>query len=310
MIRRLIPIVLVGLMSLPTAAYADEGLADVLESAMDADFHGSGVVMCTWGQDSAATTYEVTRSGGMSMVLGPAGGFMLSGSLIASQSGADWYALEVGEWSAWNLSDRYSLGSRVATTRLGRPATEVTVMEGGQKRARLVIDDESTVPLLTEVFNANGDVFRFAAMVEFAAAPVAELEMPEAFMEHEMLMSGTPSPRLPGSAFGYFRTDTYAMGDSGTQAFYTDGLFSFSVFEAGRGTRPAEFDSATRFEVDGVAYNRIVTPSNVWVAWSTPDRSYVLVGDLPPDHIEEVLRGLPKPGVRGVITRFLFRLFG
>ncbi len=310
MIRRLIPIVLVGLMSLPTAAYADEGLADVLESAMDADFHGSGVVMCTWGQDSAATTYEVTRSGGMSMVLGPAGEFMLSGSLIASQSGADWYALEVGEWSAWNLSDRYSLGSRVATTRLGRSATEVTVMEGGQERARLVIDDESTVPLLTEVFNASGDVFRFAAMVEFTAAPVAELEMPEGFMEHEMLMSGTPSPRLPGSAFGYFRTDTYAMGDSGTQAFYTDGLFSFSVFEAGRGTRPAEFDSATRFEVDGIAYNRIVTPSNVWVAWSTPDRSYVLVGDLPPDHIEEVLRGLPKPGVRGVITRFLFRLFG
>jgi len=310
MIRRLIPIVLVGLMSLPTAAYADEGLADVLESAMDADFHGSGVVMCTWGQDSAATTYEVTRSGGMSMVHGPAGDFVLSGSLIASQSGADWYALEVGEWSAWNLSDRYSLGSRVATTRLGRPATEVTVMEGGQERARLVIDDESTVPLLTEVFNASGDVFRFAAMVEFTAAPVAELEMPEGFMEHEMLRSGTPSPRLPGSAFGYFRTDTYAMGDSGTQAFYTDGLFSFSVFEAGRGTRPAEFDSATRFEVDGIAYNRIVTPSNVWVAWSTPDRSYVLVGDLPPDHIEEVLRGLPKPGVRGVITRFLLRLFG
>ena len=277
---------------------------------MDADFHGSGVVMCTWGQDSAATTYEVTRSGGMSMVHGPAGDFVLSGSLIASQSGADWYALEVGEWSAWNLSDRYSLGSRVATTRLGRPATEVIVMEGGQKRARLVIDDESTVPLLTEVFNASGEVFRFAAMVEFAAAPVPELEMPEDFMEHEMLMSGTPSPRLPGSAFGYFRTDTYAMGDSGTQAFYTDGLFSFSVFEAGRGTRPAEFDSATRFEVDGIAYNRIVTPSNVWVAWSTPDRSYVLVGDLPPDHIEEVLRGLPKPGVRGVITRFLFRLFG
>lgn len=244
------------------------------------------------------------------MVHGPAGDFVLSGSLIASQSGADWYALEVGEWSAWNLSDRYSLGSRVATTRLGRPATEVTVMEGGQKRARLVIDDESTVPLLTEVFNASGDVFRFAAMVEFAAAPVAELEMPEGFMEHEMMMSGTPSPRLPGSAFGYSRTDTYAMGDSGTQAFYTDGLFSFSVFEAGRGTRPAEFDSATRFEVDGIAYNRIVTPSNVWVAWSTPDRSYVLVGDLPPDHIEEVLRGLPKPGVRGVITRFLFRLFG
>ena len=310
MIRRVIPFVLVGLMSLPTATYADEGLADVLESAMDADFHGSGVVMCTWGQDSAATTYEVTRSDGMSMVSGPAGTFMLSGSLMASQSGADWYALEVDEWSAWNLSDRYSLGDRTATTRLGRPATEVIVMEGERPRARLVIDDESTVPLLTEVFNADGGVFRFAAMVEFVAAPVTEMEMPEGFMEHDMLMTGAPSPRLPGSAFGYSRTDTYVMGDSGTQAFYTDGLFSFSVFEAGRGTRPAEFDSATRFEVDGVSYSRIVTPSNVWVHWSTPDRSYVLVGDLPPDHIEAVLGELPKPGVRGVIMRLLSWLFG
>ena len=310
MIRYSIPLALAGLILLPTATYADEGLADVLESAMDADFHGSGVVMCRWGQDSAATTYEVTRSDGMSMVSGPAGDFILSGSLIATQSGADWYALEVGEWSAWNLSERYSLGDRVATTRLGRPATEVIVMEGERKRARLVIDDESTVPLLTEVFDGNGDVFRFAALVEFIAAPVTELEMPEGFMEHEMLMSDVPSPRLPGAAFGYSRTDTYAMGGNGTQAFYTDGLFSFSVFEAGLGTRPADFDSATRFEVDGVAYGRIVTPSNVWVAWSTPDRSYVLVGDLPPDHIEEVLRRLPKPGFRGVIMRLLFRLFG
>jgi len=309
-IRRVIPLVLVGLMSMPTATLADEGLAEVLESAMEADFHGSGVVMCTWGEDSAATTYEVTRSDGMSMVSGPAGDFVLSGSLTASQSGADWYALEVGEWSAWSLSDRYSLGSRVPTTRLGRPATEVIVMEGERKRARLVIDDESTVPLLTEVFNADGGVFRFAAMVEFVAAPVTEMEMPQTFMEHEMLLPVTPSPRLPGSAFGYSLTNTYAMGDSGTQAFYTDGLFSFSVFEAGRGIRPAEFDSATRFEVDGIAYSRIVTPSHVWVHWSTPDRSYMLVGDLPPDHIEGALRGLPKPGFRGVVMRFLFRLFG
>lgn len=310
MIRRLVPLVLVGLMTAPTTARADDDLAEYLGSAMDADFRGSGVVMGTWGPDSAAATYEITRSQGVSMVRGPTGDFMLSGSLTASRSGADWYALELAEWSAWSLSDRYSLGDRTATTRLGRPATEVTVMEGDRRRARLVIDDQSTVPLLTEVFDGQGRVFRFAVLVEFAAGPVAEVEMPDEFMERDMLMSGQHSPRLPVSAFGYLRTDTYAMADSGTQAFYTDGLFSFSLFETGHGTRPAEFDSATRFEVDGVAYRRIVTPNNVWVHWSTRDRSYVLVGDLPPDHIEGVLGDLPRPGRRGVVMRLLSRLFG
>ncbi len=310
MTRRLVLLALIGLMAIPAVARADDDLAEVLLSATDADFHGSGVVMCTWGPDSAAATYEVTRSHGMSMVSGPNGDFILLGSLMASQYGADWYALEVAEWSAWSLSDRYSLGDRTATVRLGRPATEMIVMEGDRARARLVLDDESTVPLLTEVFDGDGRVFRSAAMVDFAATPGLELGMPEEFMEHEMLMPEQPSSRLPDSVFGYLRKDTYAMAGDGTQAFYTDGLFSFSVFETGRGTGPAEFGSATRFEVEGVLYGRIVTASNVWVHWRAPERSYVLVGDLPPDHIEGVLGELPRPGVRGVIMRLLARLFG
>jgi hypothetical protein len=308
--KRVATLVLAALVVMPAAAGADEGLEDYLQSAMDAEFHGSGVVMCTWGADSAATTYEVTRSDGMSMVQGPDGGLMLSGPLTASAAGADWYALEVSEWSAWSLSDRYSLGETAATSRLGRSATEVMVMEDGRARARLVIDDESTVPLLTEVFGADGGVFRFAVLVDFVAAPTVDMEMPDSFMEHEMLMLGDPSSLLPDSAFGYRRTDTYALDGRGSQAFYSDGLFSFSVFEVGRGAVPAEFADGSVFEVEGEAYTRIITPSNVWVHWRSPDRSYVLVGDLPPDHIEAVLPQLPRPGTRGVIMRWLSRLFG
>lgn len=310
MIRRLLLLVLMTSLLLPAPARADDGLADYLEAAMEADFYGEGMVMSTWGHDSAATTYDVTRSNGMSMVHGPEGGFMFSGGVTASESGTDWYAVEVGEWSAWSLSDRYSLGQPVPTTRLGRPATEVVVREDGQVRARLVIDDESTVPLLTEVLAGDGSVFRVAAMVEFSSATPDPVEMPEQFMEHEMLMHGEDSPRLPDSVFGYGRTDTYAMTGRATQAFYSDGLFSFSLFELGRGVLPAEFSHATRFEVDGDVYSRIVTPGNVWVQWSTPDHSYVMAGDLPPDHIERVLAELPRPGMRGVVTRLLMRLFG
>lgn len=306
--RLLLTIVVLGSMALPVAARADDDLEVVLESAAEADFHGVGVVMCTWDGDSAATTYEVTRSHGMSMVHGPDGDFMLTGGLAASRSGADWYALEVGEWSAWSLSDRYSLGDPVATSRLGRPATEVMVMEGEVARARLVIDDASTVPLLTEILDGAGNVFRLAAMIEFDAEP-APMDMPGDFHEHEMLMSAEPTDRLPETAFGYRRVDSYAS-EKTIQAFYSDGLFSFSVFESKRSSRPEDFAGATRFEVAGESYLRIVTPSNVWVQWDAPDRSYVLVGDLPPDHILAVLEELPEPGDRGFIVRLWRRLFG
>jgi hypothetical protein len=54
----------------------------------------------------------------------------------------------------------------------------------------------------------------------------------------------------------------------------------------------------------------VVTPSQVWVFWNAPDRSYVLVGDLPPDHLVTALGGLPQPGERGLMVRLWRRLFG
>ncbi len=304
----LVTLVVVSSMALQAVARADEDLEGMLESAAEADFYGVGVVMCSWDGDSAATTYEVTRSHGMSMVHGPDGDFMLAGGLSASRSGADWYALEVGEWSAWSLSERYSLGEPKSTSRLGRSASEVMVMEGDMARARLIIDDVSTVPLLTEILDAEGEVFRLAVMIDFDAEPPA-MAMPDDFHEREMLMPAAPTERLPGSVFGYRMLDSYGA-DDGVQVFYSDGLFSFSVFESNRGSRPKDFESATPFKVGEAQYLRIVTPSNVWVQWDAPDHSYVLVGDLPPDHIVAVLEGLPAPGQRGFFVRLWRRLFG
>ena len=291
------------------AAQAEDDLAGYLESAMHAEFSGSGVVMCVWGVDSAATTYEITRTDGMSMVTGPDGEFMTHDGMTASSSGADWYALEVSEWAAWNMSDRYRLGDPTPTERLGRSATEITVMEDDLIRARIVLDDASTVPLLTEVYNAAGEVFRMSALVEFEPDVPEMPHMPEEYVEYDMLMPGEVSADLPEDVGGYTRTDTYGL-DSSTQSFYSDGLFTFSVFEAGRGAVPTDFRTATAFEVDGLQYRRIISPNNVWVQWSSPEHSYVLVGDLPPDHISEVLAGLPDPGTRGVMMRLIDRLFG
>ena len=133
--------------------------------------------------------------------------------------------------------------------------------------------------------------------------------MPDSYHDRMTMEPATYTGELPASAAGYQRADAYHAGD-GVQAFYTDGLFSFSVFEAKRGSTPDDFDDATKFQVDGEDYRRIVRASTVWVYWAAPDRSYVLVGDLPPDHLEQVLQALPEPGDRGLFVRIWRRLFG
>ncbi|MCJ7726331.1 MAG: hypothetical protein MUP76_08105 [Acidimicrobiia bacterium] len=297
-------------MSIPAVATADDDVAGMLEEASEADFHGSGVLMCTWGSDSAAATYEVTRSAGMSMVEGPSGSLMSADGVSATRSGSDWYGTEVEEWAAWAVHTRYSLGETVATTRLGRPAFEVTILENGLPRIRLILDAESTVPLSTEILDGDGRVFRMAVLITFdpGTQDMPDEMPPMETMEtiHPMASSGS----LPAAVNGYVRADVYDAGSGAVQAFYTDGVFSFSVFEAKRSGRPEAFERATEFEAGGDRYRRIITPTSTWVHWDAPDRSYVLVGDLPPDHLLRVLEDFPAPGNRSFFVRLWRNLFG
>lgn len=303
--RRALAAALLTLVAVPAPAFAHD-LGGMIEGS-DADFTGLGVVMCSWGEDSAAATYEIVRSHGMSMVHGPEGDLMLSGALSATWSADGSHALQLDAWSEWEMSDRYDVTER-SVEHLGRPSTEATILEDGLIRARVVFDDASTVPLLTEVFSGDGALYRMAALVEFRPeAP--DLELPDDMPEYDMLMSADPSPRLPAATSGYRRVDTYEMKGT-SQAYYSDGLFSFSVFEAPRGPVPEGFADGTGWVVDGSVYRRIVTPTVVWVHWDAPDRSYVLVGDLPPDHLEAVLTELPEPGRRHLLVRLWRRLFG
>jgi len=246
----------------------------------------------------------------MSMIGGPGGDLMAHDGISAVRSGSEWYGTEVEEWAAWTVSDRYSLGESTPTTRLARSATIVTVLEDGMPRIRMIIDDESRVPLATEILDANGRVFRMAALVTFEPGTQ---DMPDDMPDMEVMATIRPmgaATSLPQSLGGYLRADVYDAGDGAVQVFYTDGVFSFSVFEAGRGARPAAFAGATEFEAGGSKYLRIVTPTSTWVNWNAPDRSYVLMGDLPPDHLVEVLQLLPAPGERGWFVRIWRRLFG
>ncbi len=300
----------VVLAGVPGAALAGDEVAEMLEHASTAEFHGSGIVMCSWDGDSAATTYEITRSEGMSMIQGPGGALMSHDGISATQLGNEWYGTEIEEWADWSVSDRYTIGETSETTRLGRPAVAVTLLEDGGPRVRMILDVESTVPLSTEILDGEGKVYCMAALLTFdPGKPDMPDDMPE-MEEMDIIRPMADSTALPDSIGGYLRADVYDAGGGAVQAFYTDGVFSFSVFEARRGDRPVEFDRATEFVTGGASYRRIITPTGIWVHWSAPDRSYVLVGDLPPDHLAAVLDRLPRPGNRGFLVRLWRRIFG
>jgi hypothetical protein len=183
------------------------------------------------------------------------------------------------------------------------------VFEGDLPRVRLIVDDLTTVPLVTEVLDGDGRVFRMAALIGFDDTPGEMPPAPEP-ARRRIVSSAEAGPSLPESVTGYRRVDTYAIPGGGLQAYYSDGLFSFSVFERVRGSTPEAFRGATTFTVGNGRYRRVVAPSAVWVYWNAPDRSYVLVGDLPPDHLMAALDSLPHPGDRGVLVRLWRRLFG
>ena len=86
-----------------------------------------------------------------------------------------------------------------------------------------------------------------------------------------------------------------------------DELFRFSLFVVdGR----VDVTNGRAWGVDGFEYVRVITAAETQVLWNAPDQTFVLIGDLPPDHLEEVLADLPRPGQRNWFARVWRRLFG
>jgi hypothetical protein len=315
MARRLV----VGLLSAvlvlgASPALADQPVEDIILDGSDIDFRGRGVVLTTWGTDTAAAVFTVSRANGMSMVTTAGGTLAVGGGVVARREGDAWYGMNVVASAPWEVADQYDVRDEGVAVRLERAARLITVLEDGFPRMRITLDAETSIPLRTEVLDGSGRVFRASFLTELSGmAGVAGVQQRTTgpFMEDAKQMErSTASDRLPEQVDGYRRVDVYAAPVGGVHAFYTDGLFSFSVFEYGRSSTPTEFERAGEVVFGGHRYRRIVEPSQVWIQWHAPNQTYVLVGDLPPDHLREVVASLPTPGDRGFFVRLWRRLFG
>lgn len=296
----------VAVLATQLGAATAEDLTELVDAAAEADYSGRQIVVTFLGGETTLEIVDVEHAGSLMMV-GNSQGQALFGN--GKLSGADG-GLAVSTWNAAQMSDRYSVGGAVAIRRLDREATAIDILENGQLRMRRVFDNITGTPLVTEVYGGDGKMFRLTSMLEITGLP-AQLYAGSSHdaSEYEVLLP-TTGHDLPAGAAGYFLADAYAGPDDGLQGFYSDGLFSFSLFQIEGRADSDRFDGATALELDNRRYQRLVNPGEMWVKWRSEGSTYVLVGDLPPDHLEQVLEELPQPGSRTIFSRLWKGIFG
>lgn len=285
-------------------------LVDDFGEAGAAEFSGRQLVV-SWSPDGVvAHIAEVGQADGMTAMSGRDGVDYLIGQGKMIEFGAAGIRyLEMATTSTWRLWDGYAVRAR-GDDGTGRRTIEV--LEGERLRARYALDATRGIPLSSEVFGRDGSLFRYAALIDVQSAA------PD-YMDGMMGSSEMPEPQtrrpaeaatLPDAAGHYWEADTYEA-PGGLQAFYTDGLFRFSVFELSRKTDGGALADEPSVEVAGHGgYHRSHSPGSVSLFWEAPDHSYLLIGDLPPDHLEEVVADLPKPGSPNVLKRAWRWVFG
>jgi hypothetical protein len=286
----------------PAAAALD--LEDYLEAAQEAEYTGRRIVVTVWDGTSEAAIYSVTHVPDM-MIFGTTSEARVGSGKMAGPG----QAVAVSEWSEIDLATRYRTTDPVSVERLGRAAELIEIWENGERRATVTFDAATKVPVATEVYDGRGELFRYSAMLEFDPAPrFTYPDLKGAEPDYDVLLPS--GAELPAQVAGYERADVYAGPDDTLQVFYSDGLFAFSVFPLERGTTLSGFAAAATFEAAGERYRLIVNPQDVMVAWDAADATYLLIGDLPPDHLQRVLDELPDPQSDNLLKRLWRGLFG
>lgn len=310
MIRRFLVIVtLAGLWlgAVASVAQASEELDVYLEQADAAGYSGIQFVVTVWGDDTSTGIFQVEQAGDMVMVQQGAGESLISSGKVRAMDGR--VGTAIGSWAEAVGSSRYTVGPPQAAERLDRSAQSIDVFEGSLLRARLILDMKTGAPLATEVYDGNGDLFRFATMLDFDTTMGEMAELAADGSAYDVVLAA-PVTSLPDTVAGYARVDVYDAPGEGVHAFYADGLFSFSVFDLPDDAGDGRFKDAATFRMGGSDYRKLLAPSDIWVMWRTPQATYVLVGDLPPDHLEDVLSELPRPKSKSFFSRLWGGLFG
>ena len=283
-------------------------LDDVLADARESTFTASRLVVSLWGGETQISREFVEHADGMEMVRRDST-WSIAGHGKSASMGDEPTGFAFMTESNPFVTSRYSLIQSGEATHMSRPCHIIEVMEGDVLRAVLVVDDRSVALLIQELYNASGALYRRTTLSNFRAYRTYEAEMDTSDVPMEVVMH-EESEQMPDFVAGYELVDAFGAPGSSEQGFYTDGLFRFSLFVLDGRTNVSGFEDPMAFIAESGVYDMVPTASAVRLHWEDGANQYVLVGDLPPDHLGDVLGELPAPDSRGVWAKWWSRIFG
>jgi MucB/RseB N-terminal domain len=300
---------------------ADEGaqlLDDARRASQEQDF--SGVLEVTWSDGRREHSSDVfVRSANGVLALGDRPQVIMDGDRRFVRSPDGWLTV----WSdeirpdVPPASDKWDLSVREGPTVAGRPTrvVDATVRDDGLVRERLYLDASTGLLLRREQLDRRGRTVRAvgftsigeATGVLFGAAPADAPRAPDRSTGREprVLDEVTAPFRAPGAAGDGFRlVGRYDEPDDTVHLFYSDGLFSVSVFE-----QEGELDTsglpagAEPRTVDGHDVHQYRTPAGVAMVWESDDIVYTTVSDAPLDQLDAILADLGPESSPSTVTR-------
>ncbi|MGH8952329.1 MAG: hypothetical protein ACRDX9_12960 [Acidimicrobiia bacterium] len=296
-----------ALVLLPASAAVGAELDELLEESREASYSAEQVITCSTPDGVRDAVIELSQTSG-ELHLGAA---VHPDVEVASGSGGWTLVREGSVVSSANVQGavdeaeaRYTVDDGADTNYLGREATIYRMTGDGVVRAELVFDVEIGALLRVVTFNADGSVYCERRFVTFdpSAPEPAESESSAG----EPAEAGVESD-LPETLGEFERLDVYQDEEGFLFAYYSDGFFSFAVFQIPAALTLEDASTVTLAER---VYRRSFGPGQVTFAWESRSGGMALVGDLPPDMHEEVLAGLPAPQDPGLLRRLWRSLFG
>lgn len=305
--RRLVAFV-VFLTVVPAGAALGADLGELLERGKEASYSAEQIISCSTPEGVRDAVVRIEQVGSELRltssvsdnfeVISGAGGWTLTrgeGQVVQSN-------VDRGD----ALSDPlYTVEDEGAVEYLGRAAMAYLLIRDGEPRAELVIDEETGAVVEAVTLTIDEEVYCERRFVSLDTdTPVIDEPATGSDASPPTLLE---TSSLPEEVSGFELLDQYEDEEGVRFAYYSDGFFSFALFET---PTPVVLPEATPLELESGKYARAFTAGQVTYVWETSNSGMALVGDLPPDLHEAVLSEMPSPEAPGLFRRWWRALFG
>jgi len=300
------------LLATASAAFSDE-LDDLFERASEAEFSGTTFVHCQTPEGVLSQITDIKQSGGVAIIKARTADteVIARKGEYADRAGGYSKVAAVSVASSPDRSGHYQVEIAGVGRELGRRA--VRLIADGILRVELRFDAATGAVLRSVSYNGDGNAY---CTSEFIAFVPGSPDMDVATMENAERTELVVYPdhidegRLPAQAGSFTRADVYG-GASGTLvAYYSDGVFSFTLVTAETPVEIPELSDIEPATIDGHEYQRLFFPGQAILVWGTAEGGYALVTDAPLDMQTAVLSDLPRPGKAFFLTRWWRALTG